>query len=342
MRDLANPFRTLHGSLRDAQATAFAVVRNEMYYIRSFLDHHRRLGVDQFIILDDQSTDGTRELLLSQHDCLVLESPFGFGEQVPVPWAGPGQQERAGILFKSLIPQRFLAGRYALYLDADEYLVLPPGISSVGELFEVLARSDVAAVTANLVDFFPATVTEMDLPRDLPTSGEMLDAHGYFDALPMLGWQPGHARPQRVNETTTARLFRKHGIKEVPEAMASAPRWLNRLLPFRYPAPSVSKTPVVRWDPGVAYENSHWANVPPTRKALLGLAHLKFTYDLSRRVSYALESKAYVRGSRKYGWYGELLDRMRRGDPGFCGPDSRRYSGPADFAAAGLTQFDLD
>jgi hypothetical protein len=341
MRDLANPFRTINGRLRDAQATAFAIVKDETYYIRSFLDHHRKLGIDQFIILDDQSTDGTRELLTSQPDCLVLESSFGFGEQVVVPGSSPERRERAGILFKSLIPQRFLANRYALYLDADEYLVLPPGIATVAGLFDVLARNDVVSVAASLIDFFPETVTEMDVPRDLLTSENMLGTHAYFDAVPLLAWQPGSAWPRRVNETSTARLCRKHGIRDVPDALMGAPRWLKRMLPYRYPGPSVSKTPVVRWDAGVEYANSHWANVPPTSRALLGLAHMKFTCDLSRRVAYALESGAYVRGSRKYYWYQELLDCMRKGDPSFCGPDTKRYARPADLTSAGLAQFDL-
>ncbi len=60
MRDFANPFRVVHGTLRDARASAFAIVKDEMFYLPSFLDHHRRLGVDQFVILDDQSSDGTR------------------------------------------------------------------------------------------------------------------------------------------------------------------------------------------------------------------------------------------------------------------------------------------
>jgi len=341
MRDLANPFRIIHGVLRDARATAFAIVKNESYYMRSFLDHHRKLGVDQFIILDDRSSDGTRELLVSQPDCLVLESPFGFGERLPVPGGDGEKQERAGILFKSLIPQRFLAGRYALYLDGDEYLVLPAGVASVGELFDLLARHDVPSVAANLIDFFPATVTEMDVPRELPTAEAMLGAHAWFDALPLLGWKDGVAEPVRVNESSTARLFEKHRIKTVPESMQRAPRWLNRLLPYAYPKTSVQKTPVVRWDPGVGYLNSHRASVAPTHDVLLGLAHLKFTYDLARRIGYALESKAYVRGSRKYQWYGELLDEMRRGDPSFLGPHSRRYESPADLAAAGLTQLRL-
>ena len=56
-----------------------------MYLIRSFLDHHRKLGVDQFIIVDDRSTDGTREWLVAQPDCLVMESPFAYGEPVTLP-----------------------------------------------------------------------------------------------------------------------------------------------------------------------------------------------------------------------------------------------------------------
>jgi hypothetical protein len=48
-----------------------------------------------------------------------------------------------------------------------------------------------------------------------------------------------------------------------------------------------------------------------------------------------------VNESRKYGWYADLLDAMRRGDPSFLGPQSRRYATPADFATAGLTKLEL-
>ncbi len=341
MRDWSDPFRILHGPVRDAATNAFAIVKNELYYIRSFLDHHRKLGVEQFFILDDHSTDGTRELLVARDDCVVLESPFSFGEQVSVPGLCGGQPMRAGIAFKSLIPQKFLAGRYALYLDADEYLVLPAGVASLGELLDVLARNDVVSVAGSLLDFFPATVTEMDVPRDLPTSEAMLGVHAYFDAAPIIGWKAGKTAVVELDDNASARLFRKHRVKTIPESMLRAPRWLNRVLPFAYPTTSVLKTPIVRWDPGVEYLNSHRANVAPSDKVLVGLAHLKFTYDLARRIEYALESKAYVRGSRKYQWYEELLESMRRGDPSFLGPRSQRYRGPADLAAAGITKLEL-
>lgn len=337
-----DPFRIIHGRVRDAKANAFAVVKDEQFYIRSFLDHHRRVGVEQFVIVDDRSTDGTRELLAAQPDCVVLESPYTYGQEISVPGTSGERRLRAGVAFKTLIPHQYLAGRYALCLDADEYLILPEGVASLGDLVDHLERHGIVSVAGSLVDIFPATVTEMDRPQELPTAAAMLGAHPYFDAVPLIGWEPGRPGLQRLNESATARLFRKHRVKTVPEVMLRAPRWLNRLLPYRHPRTSVSKMPIVRWDPGVEYVNSHRTNVTPSDKVLVALAHAKFTCDLARRMDYALESKAYVRGSRKYLWYVELLESMRRGDPSFLGPQSRQWRGPADFAAAGLTRLELD
>jgi len=333
--------RVIHGRLRDAKANAFAVVKDEQFYIRSFLDHHRRLGVEQFVIIDDHSTDGTRELLADQPDCVVLESPHRYGDEIDLAGATGTRRLRAGIAFKTLVPQRYLAGRYAVCLDADEYLVLPEGVASLGELIDLLARHDIVSVAASLIDFFPATIAEMEAPREFATADAMLGAHPYFDAVPIVGWKAGAPGVQRFNESATARLFRKHRVRKVPDAMAGAPRWLNRLLPYRHPETSVLKMPIVRWDPGIEYLNSHRTNVPPSHQVLVGLAHLKFTYDLARRIDYAIRSKAYVRGSRKYQWYIELLQSMRSGDGSFLGPDSRRYRSPADLGAVGLTRLSL-
>ena len=342
MNDRTEVLRIIHGRLRDAKVSAIAVVKNEQFYIRSFLDHHRKVGVEQFVILDDHSSDGTRELLAAQSDCVVVESPYTYGQEIGLPGPAGERRLRAGIAFKSLVPQKYLAGRWAVCLDADEYLVLPQGVATLGELVDLLARHDVVSVASTLVDFFPATLAEMRQPREFPSAAAMLEAHPYFDAVPLLERRPGAPGFRRNDYSATARLFRKHRVKTVPEFMLGAPRWLNRVLPFRYPSTSVSKMPLVRWDPGVEYVNSHRTNVPPSDKVLLGLAHLKFTYDLARRLEYALDSKVYVRGSRKYLWYVELLRSMSSADGSFLGPESRRYTGPADFAEAGLTALDLD
>jgi len=92
---------------------------------------------------------------------------------------------------------------------------------------------------------------------------------------------------------------------------------------------------------GVEYLNSHRANVPASKHVLLGLAHLKFTQDLARRIDYALASKAYTRGSEKYPLVAQLLESMRRGNPSFLGTESKRYATAGGPRSAGLTRLAL-
>ena len=74
-----------------------------MFFLAAFLDHYRRLGVDQFLILDDSSSDGTREFLSAQADCLVLSSDLGFGDPVAAGGEGGARTTRAGTLLKRII-----------------------------------------------------------------------------------------------------------------------------------------------------------------------------------------------------------------------------------------------
>src|SRR5688500_9282519 len=73
-----------HGTVKNHEVNLYAIVRNEMFFLPAFFDHYRGLGVEQFIILDDKSDDGTSEFLLSQTDCVVLTTGAAFGEQVTV------------------------------------------------------------------------------------------------------------------------------------------------------------------------------------------------------------------------------------------------------------------
>src|SRR5215471_18629433 len=63
---------------------AFIVARNELLRLPQTLDHSRRLGVARFFVVDNGSTDGSKQFLLAQSDCHVfvthgshLESGYG-------------------------------------------------------------------------------------------------------------------------------------------------------------------------------------------------------------------------------------------------------------------------
>jgi hypothetical protein len=339
--DFANHVRVESGRFRDVEVNLYAIVRDEMFFLDAFLNHYRHLGVEQFLILDDSSTDGTREFLSAQADCLVLSSDFGFGDQVAAGDGGSGvRTTRAGTLLKRIIPQRYLKNKYALYVDADEFLILPEGVADLRTAIRILERNRIACVAASLVDFYPLRLADLDLTIRARSFAELLDRYPYYDATPLVelvqdDW------PKPLGEGASKRLFREHGIKDVPSVLSNLPTAVARFLPLPTPRSAWLKTPLIKWQEGTWLDGSHNANVPPTHRVLLSMAHFKFTFDLERRTQRALERKSHSRGGRKYLHYQLLLERMRRRGTDFTGSDTVRYSTPDALAAQGLLKWDL-
>jgi len=58
----------------ESPVTVICVVKNDLLRMKVFLNHYRNLGVKRFLILDDKSTDGTREYLCKQKDVIVFNA----------------------------------------------------------------------------------------------------------------------------------------------------------------------------------------------------------------------------------------------------------------------------
>jgi Glycosyl transferase family 2 len=340
--DFPNHVRIESGRFRDAEVNLYAIVRDEMFFLDAFLAHYRQLGVEQFLFLDDSSADGTREFLSDQADCLVLTSDLGFGDQVA---AGNGngrvRTTRAGTLLKRIIPQKYLKNKYALYVDADEFLILPEGLGDLRTVIAILEKNRIACVAASLVDFYPQRLTDLDHPVRAKSFSDLLDRYPFFDATPLVELVQGDF-PKSLGEGASKRLFREHGIKDFPPALLDLPSAVARFLPFfATPRSAWLKTPLIKWDEHTWLDGSHNANVPPSPRVLLSMIHFKFTFDLKRRTAQALDRKSHSRGGRKYLHYQQLMEAMRRRGSNFIGSETARYSSPADLAAHGLLKWDL-
>src|SRR5206468_6015764 len=56
----------------------FSIIRDEIYFLPKFFEYYRQLGVNDFLIYDDRSADGSTEFLVSQPDCTVLSGPYTY------------------------------------------------------------------------------------------------------------------------------------------------------------------------------------------------------------------------------------------------------------------------
>jgi hypothetical protein len=336
--ELGRQLAVRHGEVRSGRVTLYSVMRNERFFLEAFFDHYRRLGVEQFLILDDGSSDGSIEYLGSQPDCAVLASPLRYGEEIEVRMPdGRALRERAGVLFKRAIPERYCRGEYALYADADEFLLLPPGIGSLGTLFQMLEARAVDSVVASLVEFYPASIGELAGTAEPRSFDDLVALYPYFDALPLVRFRPGMP-PKRINGSASRRLFARYGLVRPRPRPGWLPGWLHGL---RRPLPGKSatmKTPILRWREGVWTTDTLHANVRPSSEVLLVFAHFKFTHAWASKTEEALRLRSYAGKSEKYELYSELMRRMQADDARFTGPASRRYGGPGDLVDAGLLQ----
>ena len=121
----------------------FAVMRNELLRLTSWLCHYRMLGVDRFFVVDNGSTDGTLEELLKQPDVHVFSTLEDF------------QQGQSGSLWIEQLMRRFGVSKWCVVADADELLAFP-GWEKIGlkTLVNDLSAAGDEALPCVLLDMY--------------------------------------------------------------------------------------------------------------------------------------------------------------------------------------------
>jgi hypothetical protein len=187
--------RTVKRAKAPGRVSCFSLIYNEDWFLPHFLNHHRALGVGHFVFYDDNSTDHSREILMGEQDCTVLEAA---DKDAP--------RHRLGLMQRMLgnwVLKSFGAGTWALHLDVDELVILPPGFSSIGEVVRYLEERKQACTMAAMVDFYPERLSGRFYDPLGPLQGSP-----FFDADPVFKWFPDRPRPKIVAAGPRPRLLK--------------------------------------------------------------------------------------------------------------------------------------
>ncbi len=159
-----NPMDSLNEVDPD-EVVVLASVRDEALRIPDFVRHHRQLGVDRFIIVDNGSTDGTRDHLTGD-DIILLHTSDDYVT------AGLGMR------WMNEIVARLATGTWCIFLDADEQLVFP-GCEThcVQELTAYLDDFGYDACAGFMLDMHAATFEEQ---RSVREGDRLLDVCPWF------------------------------------------------------------------------------------------------------------------------------------------------------------------
>jgi len=122
----------------------FSTMRNERIRLPYFLQYYRDMGVNHFVIVDNDSDDGSREYMTEQPDVSIWTSANSY------------KTARFGADWLNWLLMKYAHGHWALTVDVDEFLVFPfSDTRSLRALTDWLDASSIPSFSAMLLDMYP-------------------------------------------------------------------------------------------------------------------------------------------------------------------------------------------
>ncbi|WP_322891272.1 MULTISPECIES: glycosyltransferase family 2 protein [unclassified Yoonia] len=288
--------RNRTATIRDGDVLLFCTFRNEDQRLPYFLQYYRDLGVDHFLMVDNNSDDGGQDFIAAQPDVSLWHTKAGYG------------RSRHGVDWLTYLQGRYAHDHWALTVDVDEFFVYPFCDSRpIRALADWLDASEVRSFGALLLDMYPkGPVSAQPYRRgdDPFRIACWFDAGNYvMSRNPMLRnlWIQGGPR---------ARMF-----------FADKPRQ----------APALNKIPFVKWQRAYAYVSSTHMMLPRGLNLVYDqsggektsgvLLHAKFIDTFSARASEEAARAEHYASGREYKSY----EAHHGADPDFWCEWSERY-----------------
>ncbi|MGR3616902.1 MAG: glycosyltransferase family 2 protein [Paracoccaceae bacterium] len=271
------------------------VLRNEATRIPYFLEYYRALGVDHFLLIDNESDDGSNELLASQSDVSLWKTNASYKES------------RFGVDWMTWLQMQFADDHWCLTVDVDELLVSPfPDLKQLTSHLEEIGQ---AAYGAIMLDLYPQGPVGdyVYIPGQNPL--EVIDA---FDPK---GYRASRQYP-------LGNLWLQGGARE-RMFFADDPRR----------SPTLNKLPLVRWNKRYAYVNSTHSILPARLNGLYegpggkqpsgALLHTKFLPEIVSKSEIEKERAQHFHTPEMFDAYYDAVSQ----NPDFWHPCSERYQG---------------
>ena len=268
-------------SIRRGSILLVMCLRNELHRLPFFCNYYRKLGVDHFLVVDNNSTDGLNDWVREQPDISLWHTKASY------------KASKFGMEWCNYLLNRYGVGHLCVTVDPDEFLVYPNmetrNLRDLGEYMQTEKRDSFHTV---MLDAY----SDRPLSETIYRSGDNpFEVCPYFD-------RDGYVQIS----TPTMPTFTRGGPRM---------RVHNRLTPEKSPA--LNKIPVVWWQRNFRYVSS-MHDLKPMRlmrvqdawnPAISGaLFHFKFFSSLSEKAREEMKRKQHFAGSAEYQQYLETSD----------------------------------
>ncbi len=285
------------GHLASGEIGLICVLRNEAARLPLFFEHYKRLGVSRFFMIDNNSDDGSRDLLLAEPSADIFHAHALFTE-------GQG-----GVFWAHAIARRYGEGNWLIRPDADELFVYDGMEQHDLEAFsQWLERHGMDRVYAPMIDLYPSAA----LGRSSQTIKELIETDSWFDndGYSLERWPQGW----RLTGGPRHRLFHQDDS--------------HRSLMWKYP--------FFQMRPDTIVYNEHWLwpHDQVTNGALGAVVHLKLMHDFIERSERYEREGQYWNNSNAYRVINRRLKEKPETVVFYDG--SKRYRGPKSLIRHGM------
>ncbi len=242
------------------------LVKNDLKRIQTFYNYYKELGIENFIFIDNDSTDGTFSFLQSLKDICLFQITDQYSTMKRQVWI-------------SKIMHLYGYNRWYLILDSDEFL-------TYNNMEEKNIKSLVDYATANRIYRMKSLMIDMYSKKPFLSkennSSFFIDEYRYFDVDTYEVAK--HNKFELIQGGVRKRIFNVY-------------RNIN---------PFLIKYPLVFWQEGDIQYNSHFSFPFYKNFKLplhLSLLHYKFLPDDLEKIKVRVEEKNYASGSKEYDAY---------------------------------------
>lgn len=276
------PIRNRTKQIKTGDILLFSTMRNEKMRLPYFLKYYRDMGINHFIIVDNDSNDGGLEYLSEQPDVSLWHTRNSY------------KRSRYGVDWLNWLQRRYAHGHWCLTVDPDEFFLFPfSDTRPIRALTDWLDASSIKSFSAMLLDMYPKG--RIDAEPYTPGQ-DPLDIACWFDAGNYTIEKNKRFGNLWIQGGPRARIF----FPDTPEL-----------------APALNKIPLVKWDRRYTYVSSTHSLLPRGlnlvydewggEKASGVLLHTKFLNTFSDKALEELERKQHYSASVEYQAYAERL-----------------------------------
>lgn len=243
----------LRGGLGGARIVVVLLVKDEAPRLPFLLGHYRRIGVEHFLVIDNESGDDVLGLLANEPDVSLFAA------------RGSYHDARFGNDWVNLVLRRHCIGKWVVWIDSDEILIFSGrGGARLAELTAALDARGQESLQSLMLDMYsarPPAENVVGIGTDPLSVCDLYDRSGYVSRY----------------ETGSGTTWIKGGIR-------------GRLFfPDVWTGPALNKTPVVKWRRHYAFlKSAH--QLWPRRLNGCGrvesvLLHFKFTATSAQKMN---------------------------------------------------------